>query len=29
MHKVTTDGSVEILGEVVENSQDKEWLSVA
>ena len=29
MHKVTTDVSVKFLREVVENSQDKEWLSVA
>ena len=29
MYEVTTDDSVEILGEAVENSQDKEWLTVA
>ena len=29
MYEVTTDGSVEILGEVVQSSQDKEWLLVA
>ena len=29
MYKVTTDDSVEFLGEVVQSSQDKEWLSVA
>ena len=29
MYKVTTESSVEFLGEIVENSQDKEWLSVA
>jgi len=29
MYKVTTEDSVKILGEVVQSSQDKEWLSVA
>jgi hypothetical protein len=29
MYEVTRDNSVEFLGEVVQSSQDKEWLPVA